>query len=215
MSDVALNVTSEGTSGTEIQAQDGFNQDYVFQGNSNGQFGPTGGVDGLRGLGSGTGAGVRGEGGTGVWGKGLDGVFGEGGTGVRGRGSIGVLGEGTGNDSTGVSATGSTGVSATGDDTGVSASSTNGPAVDARSTKDRGGVFQGADEPNPMAQVRLIPSRTNNIPPDGEKGDLYAVPSTQLPGQGIHLFLCVKGSKLSAEWREIQLGGTFLPGQAV
>ena len=187
MSDVTLDETNEGHRGTEIQAQSAFSQDYVFQGNGNGQTGPFGGVDGLRGLGSGSGSGVF------------------------GKGSIGVSAHG---DNVGVSADGNIGMIVQGGETGVSVSST-GPAVNAKSTKDRGGIFQSNSDVGTMAQIRLVPSVVNAIPPQGQEGDLCAIPATQLPDQGVHLFLCVKGKDLDAEWREIQLGGKFTPGQTI
>jgi hypothetical protein len=61
--DVELDQTNEGYSGTEIQAQDGFSQHYVFQANATHTNAETY-VDGLHGFGHRNGRGVVGQGGT-------------------------------------------------------------------------------------------------------------------------------------------------------
>jgi hypothetical protein len=71
MSDLKMDETNEGHSGTEIQAQTDFNQDYVFQGNGQ-TAGPAKNIDGLRGIAAGLGTGVRGEGFVGAAGRAIN-----------------------------------------------------------------------------------------------------------------------------------------------
>lgn len=63
MSDLQLDQTNEGHSGTEIQAQDGFSQDYVFQANATHTNTDQRYVDGLHGFGYRDGRGIVGLGG--------------------------------------------------------------------------------------------------------------------------------------------------------
>jgi hypothetical protein len=235
MSDLTMDETNEGHSGTEIQAQTDFNQDYVFQGNGQTAGGKT--IDGLRGIAGGEGTGVRGEGvWVGVSGGALDnfpppmiGVDGTGQTGVRGiGGETGVLGTG---ESAGVEGTAASvrgaGVLGTNnhgtgvlDGPGVHGMSRHAIGVLGESTEDgygvlghslgnRGGVFQS----DRVAQLRLIPTDTGVVPL-GQVGDLYLYIGGASGNRGAaSLIVCVRQPPSGpAEWQQIQLTGLFHSG---
>src|ERR1019366_10463274 len=127
MADLELDVTNDGHSGTEIQTQSDFNQDYVFQGNAT--TGDYHDVDGLRGLGQRIGCGVKGAGGD----LGGNGVVGQGGDGRSGVvGGFGVLGHGGDSEGAGFGP----GV--------VGIDGKNTPPADANQTKDIGVFGLGA-----------------------------------------------------------------------
>jgi hypothetical protein len=202
MSDVELDKTSEGHSGTEIQAQGDFNQDYVFQGNALTR-GPNKPIDGLRGIAAGGGFGVRGHGAlVGVGGGGLLG-FDPPATGVSGTGtSVGVFGDGR---LAGVSGTsGLTGVSGKGTFVGVLGTSDGfGVGVSGRGNTAPGGSFESVSGP----QMHIEPSRRDTIPA-GNPGDLFLHVTVE---GAANLFLCVA----SNTWQKVQLAGNFHSGDQV
>jgi hypothetical protein len=165
MADLELDVTNDGHSGTEIQTQSDFNQDYVFQGNAT--TGDYHDVDGLRGLGQRIGCGVKGAGGD-LGGNGVVGQGGEGRSGVVG--GFGVLGHGGDSEGAGFGP----GV--------VGIDGKNTPPADANQTKDIGvfglgatgvvGVDENHDAPdsNARKQVGVFGVGTTGVRGTGDVG---------------------------------------------
>jgi hypothetical protein len=223
MGDLQLDRTNEGYSGTEIQAQEDFGQDYVFQANATHLNSGRRHVDGLHGFGYQEGRGVVGVGGArdpvdevdtsdqspqreGVFGRGGDvpqpgdiagvgvrGIGGHGGYGVHG--GIGVHGRGGDYDGHGVFGEGN---------------GQEGSGVLGFSLRGRGATF-GSGSVSDVADVnRQLKYSHDDVMSTGGMAQLRLVPSGKLEppaagrigdlyvrsegGSEVKLFLCVQSS---------------------
>jgi hypothetical protein len=59
-----------------------------------------------------------------------------------------------------------------------------------------------------LAQMQLIPSQADTLPPDGRLGDLYVALRGDLP---VRLFLCSKIESGIPMWQMVQMDATFVP----
>ena len=104
---------------------------------------------------------------------------------------------------------------------GVGASSSKAPALHARSTFERGGVFASGlpdaaetTTKGGIAQMRLVPAQEPKLPAKGAIGDLYLhrVTSQAGPPIAVNLYLCVNDAPV--QWKQVQLGTQVFAGGA-